>query len=221
MKAIASDDAIRAAALALHQQDPASMTITNVIASVGGGSRSTVAPILKEIRQELSADEQTSVIPAALRVKVEALLQTVMTEASIQASQEFLARSARTEANLAAMEADAEAAAAEIDGLNEKLAEIAATLEETSRQLAEKTRRVEELETALVDEKVRVAETQRLLDVAWAETASLRREQSHATVIDARIEQLTSLVADLSVKAPKRRGRPPVSRHGRDESPVG
>lgn len=78
-----------------------------------------------------------------------------------------------------------------------------------------------ELETALADEKVRVAETQRLLDVAWAETASLRREQSYATVIDARIEQLTGLVADLSVKAPKRRGRPPVQRHGRDENPVG
>lgn len=57
--------------------------------------------------------------------------------------------------------------------------------------------------------------------VAWDETASLRREKSHATVIDARIEQLTSLVVDLSVKAPERRGRPPVPRHDRDESPVG
>lgn len=221
MKVIASDEAIRVAALALHQQDPASMTITNVIAKVGGGSRSTVGPILKEIRQELAIDEEASAIPTAVRIKVESLLQVVMAEASTQASQEFLVRSARVDADLAALEADAEAAAAEIDELNEKLQQLSATLDEANRELLDKTRRLDEAEAALVDGKVRHAETQRLLDIAWAETSTLRREQSHATVIDARIEQLTTLVADLSAKTPKRRGRPPVPRHSSGERPVG
>ena len=222
MKAIATDEEIRAAALKLRQeQGLASMTITNVTAIVGGGSRSTVGPILKEIRRELDVDNDASAIPSAVRVKVEALLQAVMAEAGGQARQEFLARSARMDADLAALEADAEAAAAEIDDLNEKLDQLTATLDETSRQLAEKARRVEELETALVDEKVRVAETQRLLDVAWTETSALRREHSHVTVIDARIEQLTTLVADLSAKTPKRRGRNSMPRRSSDESPVG
>lgn len=205
MKQIATEAVVRAAALELYQQDPSSMTISNVTDKIGGGSRTTIGPILREIRNDARGGEAADTIPTAVRSRVDGLLQAVMAEASTQAKAEFLARSARADADIAALENDLDVAASEIDELTRKLEEQSSALQQLKLAQEENVRRIGDVEAALVAEKVSHKETTRLLELAWDENAALKRDQAHAALIGGQLESLNVIVAGLQASLPKRR----------------
>lgn len=104
---IAMPEKVREEALKLLAIDPRSMTISAVIAAVGGGSRATVAPILKQIRNEHDAFRAAgTAVPAELRARADALVTSLFSEARAEASRLFEDRSARFDGLMHALEVD-------------------------------------------------------------------------------------------------------------------
>jgi len=66
-------------------------------------------------------------------------------------------------------------------------------------------RRLADAEAALITEQVEHEETGRLLQRAEITNAALAEDHARNASIDERIVQLTSLIAEIGIRAPKRR----------------
>lgn len=217
--AIATPERMREVALQLYNDAPASMTISAVTDRLGGGSRSTIGPLLKQLRAELNMPEQPmTAIPAELRTRSDLLIHALMTEAGAQARREFETRSARLDGQLTALEADLAEASTEADELSAAKEELSLALDAANTRINELVRRLDEAEAALITEKVEHEETRRLLLRAETTNTALVEDQARNASIDEKIVQLTSLIAEMGDRTPKR-GAPkrsgPASRPGR------
>lgn len=204
--AIATPERIREVALQLYNEAPSFMTISAVTNRLGGGSRSTIGPVLKQLRAELNMPEQPmAAIPAELRTRSDLLIHALMSEAGAQARREFETRSARLDGQLTALEADFAEASAEAVDLTAANSTLSAALDSANSRINELVRRLETTEAALSAEKLGHHETSQLLARAEATNTALMADQARNSAIDEKIAQLSSIVAEIGSRTPTRR----------------
>ncbi len=201
--AIATPDRIREVALELYSRVPSSMTITAVTEIIGGGSRSTVGPILRQIREEVNAAARgATAVPAELRAKADSLIQSLMSEASAQARREYETSVARLDSQMSALEADVADASAEVDALRAAGAKLSRRLDDANLKVAELEGQLADKEAALASEKIDHDETRRLLEYADQMNALQTEDQARKATIDEQISRLTTLVASMATGHP-------------------
>ncbi len=107
---IASEDAVRAVAFKIMQTPHMKLTNDSVIEMLGGGSKQTIAPLLKKIREEFAQNGGADAVPTHLQAEAETLIKRLYEAAIGDARRHYEADTMRMGRILSGLQSDLDAA---------------------------------------------------------------------------------------------------------------
>lgn len=127
--AIATEDAVRAAVLRILQDPQLKLTNDAVIELLGGGSKATIAPLVRKFREEFGGrNHLQDAIPVQLAAEAELLVKRLYSAAKEEARREYEADSLRLSRILSGMQYDLDVAIAEAETASAEALKLQADL---------------------------------------------------------------------------------------------
>ncbi len=208
---VADWETVKEAALALRARGE---RISNamIIKELGGGSKETVAPLLRRFRDEFPEASPEENVPPHLAAEAQALVTRLFGMAKAEARAEFERDRGYQASVTAGLREDLDDSEAEVAALRARLGEIQTRLDAALATNEDLVARCSAAEASLIDERVGHAQTKRELDQARQSIAALKAQLDHAAAVALEVSSLRAVVAELA-KSTKRpaagRGRKP------------
>lgn len=194
-EAIATIESVRRVALEIIRDPRRSLTCGAVIAELGGGSKSTVGPLLKRVREELGQRGGGAIdpVPSHLAAEAEALIKRLHADAVEEARREYDADVARFGRIMGGLQVDLDAMTNEARAAEARAVELQVALAAAKQEVSDLERRVLIAEEAksLIEASDRV--TQSELERAREQNATLKLQIEENAAVHARLERLEQL----------------------------
>lgn len=199
--AIATEEAVREVALKIMQDPQLKLTNDTVIEMLGGGSKETVAPLLKKVREEFMKRGGThEPVPSHLATEAEALVKRLHAAAKDEARREYEADTMRMSRIYVGMHADSEATTARAEAAEARIVQLQDELNAAELIIDELRTEVRALKGArsLLEANARTA--QQDLDRANEVVASMKARAEESSRLEERLSRLEAAMPKVEAK---------------------
>lgn len=201
-KKIATEETVRDAVLQILRTPNLKLTNESVIKILGGGSKETVAPLVRQLRAELAQGGLSDdAVPAHIASEADALVKRLFADAKEEASREHQADVMRMGRILTGLQDECDSASAEAEAVRDEANRLQRELDTATQEIAQLTDELAALKEAKLLVEASARAVQQDLDRANDVITSIKSQASERSMLEQRLSRIEAAMPKAKVSA--------------------